>query len=75
MNCCFCTLRFLFYVLKLDINIKLSDDTVFQAVYFTATFPYILMIILFFVGVTLKGAGQGVEVLFKPKVREYGNFE
>ena len=39
-----------------------------QAVYFTATFPYVILIILFFVGVTLEGAGNGVKTLFTPDV-------
>ena len=40
----------------------------FQAVYFTATFPYIILTILFFVGVTLDGADIGLKALFKPDV-------
>ena len=40
-----------------------------QVAYVTAVFPYIVLIILFFRGVTLDGAGTGVEFLFKPDVR------
>jgi len=39
-----------------------------QVAYVTAVFPYIVLTILFFRGVTLDGAGDGVEFLFKPDV-------
>lgn len=42
-----------------------------QVVYVTATFPYIVLIIFFFRGVTLKGMSDGLMHLFKPKVRYY----
>ncbi|XP_065059236.1 sodium- and chloride-dependent GABA transporter 1-like isoform X2 [Rhopilema esculentum] len=38
-----------------------------KAVYFTATFPYIIMFILFIRGVTLEGAGDGIKAFFKPE--------
>lgn len=37
-----------------------------KIVYFTATFPYLVLVCLFFRAVTLPGAGQGVKYLFYP---------
>ena len=36
--------------------------------YFTATFPYLVLIIFFIRGVTLEGAGDGIAHMFKPQV-------
>ena len=40
----------------------------FQVVYFTATFPYFVLFILFFRAVTLEGAIDGLQFLFVPDV-------
>lgn len=39
-----------------------------KAVYFTATFPYLVLTIFFGRGVSLEGAGAGVAYMFKPQV-------
>ena len=36
--------------------------------YFTALFPYLVLIIFFIRGVTLEGAGSGVKHMFTPDV-------
>ncbi|CAH1119399.1 unnamed protein product [Phaedon cochleariae] len=37
-----------------------------KVVYVTATFPYLVLIVFFFRGITLKGAGDGLRHLFTP---------
>ena len=47
----------------------------FQVVYFTATFPYVILIALLVRGVTLPGASKGLEYLFIPdpyKLLDFG---
>ena len=47
----------------------------FQVVYFTATFPYVILIALLVRGVTLPGAKVGLEYLFIPDWSKLGEFQ
>ena len=38
-----------------------------KVVYFTATFPYVLLIILLIYGCTLPGAADGISAFFVPR--------
>lgn len=41
---------------------------IFQVVYFTSMFPYLVLTIFFIRGLTLKGASEGLAHMFRPKV-------
>ena len=41
--------------------------------YFTAIFPYIVLVILFFRGITLENAGKGIEFFIVPRWERLGD--
>lgn len=44
-----------------------------QVVYFTALFPYVVLVILFFRGVTLENASKGIEFFIVPDFERLGD--
>lgn len=46
-----------------------------QVAYFTATFPYVTLLILLIRGVTLPGAGQGIYYYLYPNMSRLANIE
>ena len=47
----------------------------FQVVYFTATFPYVILIALLVRGVTLPGVSVGLEYIFIPDWSKHLEFQ
>eukprot|EP00092_Neocalanus_flemingeri_P036836 GFUD01040097.1.p1 GENE.GFUD01040097.1~~GFUD01040097.1.p1 ORF type:complete len:631 (-),score=180.30 GFUD01040097.1:203-2095(-) len=45
-----------------------------KVVYFTATFPYLVLVVLLVLGLTLPGAGDGLYYLFVPKWEKLASF-
>ena len=45
-----------------------------KVVYFSATFPYLVLLVLLVLGLTLPGAGDGLYYLFVPKLEKLASF-
>ena len=46
-----------------------------KVVYFTATFPYVVLLVLLVLGCSLPGAGQGLYYLFVPEWKKLGTIK
>ena len=62
------------------LSLSPSLSSLMQIIYFTATFPYVVLICFFFRAVTLEGAGEGLRFLFLPSggrewVSQYNNYQ
>lgn len=55
-------------IFQWNIEGKFDFSCCFQAVYFTATFPYLVLIIFFGRGISLPGSGDGIKHMFTPQV-------
>jgi len=64
-------MHFRVIIMQLPKNIPQEDVLInFQVVYFTATFPYVVLLILLVRGLTLPNALEGVKYYIKPDFKK-----